>query len=292
MPAEAGLAVLRPGRVLVDHGPVTMTIDAGRNGEPCTDAAIAGARRALRALDELTPVLHLARREVGRLGPLPPDAPDVLALMVAAVRCLDEPDFTPMAAVAGTFAELALGAALAAGADRVIANNGGDIALAAPAGQTVRVGIISDLAARRVTHTLAVADGTAGGVATSGFGGRSLTKGIASAAVAVARSASVADALATAIGNAATVDHPAIERCLARDLDPGTDIAGHTVTRSVGPLPAEVRRQAVAAAHSRAWELHWSGHLLAWAVFVGDEMACYPPDLVAPLPKRVEDQRW
>jgi hypothetical protein len=156
--------------------------------------------------------------------------------------------------------------------------------VAAPAGQTVRVGIVSDLAARRVTHTLTVAGESAGGVATSGLGGRSLTKGIASAAVAVARTASLADALATALGNAAIVSHPAVERCLARDLDPGSDIAGPMVTRAVGPLPAEVRRQAAAAANDRAWELHRRGHLLAWAVFVGDEMVCHPPDLVAPVP--------
>ena len=155
--------------------------------------------------------------------------------MVAAVALLGEGDFTPMAAVAGTFAELAMEAAVAAGATRVIVNNGGDIALRAPAGERVRVGVVSDLAARRVTHTLDVAGGSGpGGVATSGFGGRSLTKGIASAAVALAATASAADALATSLANATNADDPAIRRCLAEQLDPGTDIRGHTVTAAVG----------------------------------------------------------
>ena len=126
-------------------------------------------------------------------------------------------------------------AAVAAGATRVIVNNGGDIALRAPAGERVRVGVVSDLAARRVTHTLDVAGGSGtGGVATSGFGGRSLTKGIASAAVALAATAAAADALATSLANATNADDPAIRRCLAEELDPGTDIRGHTVTAAVG----------------------------------------------------------
>ena len=185
--------------------------------------------------------------------------------MVAAVRVLDEGDFTPMAAVAGTFAELIAEAVLAAGADRVIVNNGGDIAARAAPGERVRVGIVSDLASRRVTHNLDLADGRAGGVATSGFGGRSLTKGIASAAVAVAASASVADALATALANATYAAHPAIERCLAEELDPGTDIRGHVVTRgrrsggsaatalAAGRRRKELRRQGSAAGRA-SWE--------------------------------------
>jgi len=281
--------VLRPGRALVDHGPMTLTVDASAGGQPLTPATVAGAERALAALTELVPFLPLARREVASLGPLPAEAPEVLRRMVAAVALLGEGDFTPMAAVAGTFAEVAMEAALAAGATRVIVNNGGDIALEAPAGERVRVGMVSDLAVRRVTHSLDVTGGSGiGGVATSGFGGRSLTKGIASAAVALAATAAAADALATALANATNADDPAVRRCRAEELDPGTDIRGHIVTAAVGEVPADVRRQALATGRRRAEELRRQGVLSAWAIFVGDEMACWPDGLVHELPNQVE----
>ncbi len=288
-PPEGPYRVLKPGRVLVDHGPMTLTIQATASGQPHPLAALAGAERAMTLLDELVPHLSLARRAVSEISELPAGAPEVLRRMVAAVRALDEGDFTPMAAVAGAFAELIAEAVLAAGADRAIVNNGGDIAARAAPGERIRVGIVSDLASRRCAHYLDLADGM-DGVATSGFGGRSLTKGIASAAVAVAASASVADALATALGNATNVTHPApaIERCLAEELDPGTDIRGHVVTRRIGPLPRDVRRAALQNGDRRARQLHQRGVLLAWAIFQGDLMVTYPKDLVKALPEQAE----
>ena len=282
---EGPYRVLKPGRVLVDHGPMTLTIQASAGGQPLIAAALAGAERALGLLDELVPHLGVARRPVSEIGELPAGAPEVLRRMVAAVRVLDEGDFTPMAAVAGAFAELIAEAVLAAGADRAIVNNGGDIAARAAPGERIRVGIVSDLASRRCAHYLDLADDM-GGVATSGFGGRSLTKGIASAAVAVAASASVADALATALGNATNVAHPAsaIERCLAEELDAGTDIRGHVVTRRIGRLTQDARRAALRNGDRRARQLHQRGVLLAWAIFQGDLVVTYPKDLVKALP--------
>ncbi|MDP3046969.1 MAG: UPF0280 family protein [Chloroflexota bacterium] len=287
MPPEGPYRVLKPGRVLVDHGPMTLTIQASAGGQPHPLAALAGAERALALLDELVPHLGLARRAVSEISELPAGAPEVLRRMVAAVRVLDEGDFTPMAAVAGAFAELIAEAVLAAGADRAVVNNGGDIAARAAPGERIRVGIVSDLVSRLCTHYLDLAEGMAG-VATSGFGGRSLTKGIASAAVAVAVSASVADALATALGNATNVAHPAIERCLAEELDPGTDIRGQVVTQRIGCLPRDARRAALQNGDRRARQLHQRGVLLAWAIFQGDMVVTCPKDLVKALPGQAE----
>ena len=75
------------------------------------------------------------------------DQPVVLRRMIKAAALLGEADFTPMAAVAGTFSDLAKEAALEAGADRVLVNNGGDISLAfGPGGAPFTVGLVSDLA--------------------------------------------------------------------------------------------------------------------------------------------------
>ena len=54
----------------------------------------------------------------------------------------------------------------------------------------------------------------------------------------LARSAAAADAAATMIANAVDVDHPAIERRPACELDPDSDLGLLPVTVAVGEVPA------------------------------------------------------
>jgi ApbE superfamily uncharacterized protein (UPF0280 family) len=96
-------------------------------------------------------------------------------------------------------------------------------------------------------------------VATSGLGGRSFTKGIASTAVVWARSASLADVLATVLGNATNVDDPLIERRLAQEIYPDTDIPGHCVTVSVGDIKEEKIDEALAKGMAFAEKLRKRG---------------------------------
>jgi ApbE superfamily uncharacterized protein (UPF0280 family) len=83
------------------------------------------------------------------------------------------------------------------------------------------------------------------GIATSGRGGRSFSLGIADSATVLARTAASADAAATLIANAVTVDHPTIERRPARDLDPDSDLGDLPVTVAVGDLPQAVVDEAL-----------------------------------------------
>lgn len=277
---------IRPGRVLVDHGPVTMTIEAFLGSDPLTGAAEAGARMVPVLLDQLAEYLPLARMAVGSLNPARDSrCPDVLRRMIQSVRRLGEADFSPMAAVAGTFSDLVKEAVAAAGSDRAVVNNGGDIALQLPSGGApFRVGIISDLAEGKVTHAINITPGSGiGGVATSGLGGRSLTKGVASAVTAVAENGSLADAAATAIANAANCLHPAVDRCPAEELDQLTDIRGHLVTRSVGPLPPSAVEEALAGGLERALQLHREGMIKGAVIFVRGRAAVWPGNLVEPL---------
>lgn len=121
----------------------------------------------------------------------------------------------PMAAVAGAIAECAVRAMVAAGATHAVVDNGGDIAMCVA--RPVTVGIfagpspIRDLALRFAAGT-----GLVSVCASSGTVGHSLSFGRADAAVAVARSAAVADAAATALGNAVrTKDARVIEAAIA-----------------------------------------------------------------------------
>ena len=91
-----------------------------------------------------------------------------------------------------------------------------------------------------------------GGVATSGLGGRSFTKGIASAATALSKSAALADAAATVIGNFTNVDDPRIRRSLAERIYPETDIIGEWVTTEVRGSSQEKIEEAVKEGLSKA----------------------------------------
>lgn len=71
----------------------------------------------------------------------------------------------------------------------------------------------------------------------------------------LARDAATADAAATLIANAVDLDHPAITRVPARELDPDSDLRDLPVTTGVGMLTeAEIAEALEAgAARAQAW---------------------------------------
>ena len=120
------------------------------------------------------------------------------------------------------------------------------------------MGINLDYSKRTVSHVLTVSSEVSG-VATSGFGGRSFTKGIASAVVMWAPTASLADALATSIGNATNVEDRLIHRQLAEEIYPDTDIPGHLVTTFVGDISQAKIEEALARGMAAVRKLHQDG---------------------------------
>jgi len=279
-----GYHFIAPGSVLVDHGPVHMTISAWREGRPEDGAAEAGAKTAIRLLAQLARRLDIARQPVDRLTSAPSRGiPRVLRRMIRAVAQLNQGDVTPMAAVAGAFSDMVKEKVISEGADRVIVNNGGDIALCrGREKQPVRIGMVSDLNDGTVTHVVDLPDCSDGcrveGVATSGFGGRSLTKGIASAVTCFAHSSALADAAATAVANATTCDHPGIRRCPAEKIDALTDIRGHRVTCRIGKLSPSAISQAMAGGIERARQLHDREMIAAAIIFIQSQAGIWPPE--------------
>ena len=105
------------------------------------------------------------------------------------------------------------------------------------------------------------------GVATSGFGGRSFSLGIADAVTILAKDAASADAVATLIANAVDLpDHPAIRRAPARDFDPQSDLGERLVTREVGALTDGEIAAALDAGVQEAERLRDGNHLFAAAL--------------------------
>ena len=105
------------------------------------------------------------------------------------------------------------------------------------AGQTATVGIRPHINSLDISHIAKLDDRRSSwGVTTSGIGGRSFTRGIASAVTVIAANASIADAASTAIANVCFVRDPNIRQIPAEQIDPNTDLVGQLVTIGIGKL--------------------------------------------------------
>jgi hypothetical protein len=239
----AAIRSLPGGRLHLSHGPIDVVLRAWGAEAEMRRAYEAAAARFGTVLRELVAELAELKRPIA-------DGPRVegpiARRMVAAVRPFAGEFITPMAAVAGSVADELLAAMLAAAdIDKAFVNDGGDIAIHMTPGESLSVGIAGDfsggaLPALNGAVRLNAEDGV-GGLATSGFNGRSFTFGIADSVTVLAASAAAADAAATLVANAVAVDSPAVARRPARDLDPDSDLGGRLVTSEVGLLsPKEI----------------------------------------------------
>jgi ApbE superfamily uncharacterized protein (UPF0280 family) len=138
----------------------------------------------------------------------PENAPEVVKRMIVAGNAMD---IGPMSAVAGTIAAMAVEAMVAVGAIFAIVDNGGDIALIND--RPVIIGVyagtspVKDLAFRLPAH-----DHITGICTSSGTVGPSISFGMADAAIIFSDDVALADAAATALGNATAVGKDAVEK--------------------------------------------------------------------------------
>ena len=260
MPGRARMAILPDGRRLhLQHGPIDIVAEAfGEAPEVSAAYRQAGSRFAT-ILDNLVAELDLLRRPLGesRPGLRGP----VARRMLDACWPHRAQFITPMAAVAGSVADEVL-AAMQAGRSltRAYVNNGGDIAVHLSPGTSVSAGVVNDPERPGLDDRIALsADRPARGMATSGWRGRSLSFGIADAVTVLAETAAAADAAATLIGNAVTIDHPAIERAPATSLREESDLGARPVTVAVGPLPAHAKAAALDAGLAEAQAMQRAG---------------------------------
>ncbi|MDR2134549.1 MAG: hypothetical protein LBP27_05520 [Treponema sp.] len=263
--------ILEPGKVHFDYGPVSMVLSAGADGEPLTDLCCGAFEAIDAALREITDSLPILRLYAPRIPPAV--LKGLPRRMLDSVLAAGDPLMTPMAAVAGAVADAAADWLFARGADQVLANNGGDIALRLGPGKSVKLGIVSSLARGDIDQTLAVAEADGiGGVATSGLGGRSFTRGIAQGLTAFARSGVLADALATRLANASFIPSPRIYTGKAGILDPGSDIADLEVVIGMDRLSSEEVRRSLDQVRDEALRQKQRGNLLALRASVQGEI--------------------
>jgi len=265
------VALLPDGRRLhLQHGPIDLVIEAFGAREEVGAAYRQARDRFQTVLSELVAELPELRRPVA--ADWSPEGV-IAAQMVRAVRPHAQEFVTPMAAVAGSVAdEVMLAMTERRAIDKAYINNSGDIAIHLAPGQSLRLGIVSELFDP-------TADGTAElkfeqavrGVATSGWKGRSLSFGIADAVTVLAETAAAADVAATLIANAVNVDHPAIERVAASSLDDDTDLGDRLVTVDVGDIDRSTVSTALASGERVAAAMVRAGHIASAALFLRGE---------------------
>lgn len=285
--------VLRPDLVLVDWGPMTLTISAWAGGEPRPVIAAQAARAALGLLAILADFQHYLKQPASEL-PTGRPAPPVAARARDAAGAVGR-GLTPLAAVAGAVADELAQAALELGADKVVVNNGGDIALGLAPGQSVRVGLRAyegRQAGMRKEATAALlgrlnitAADNIGGVATSGWGGRSFSQGLADAVSVWAPSAALADAAATALGNAVNARVKGVTRKPAREMDPASDLGDTLVTTQVPQLDPEERAAALAAGRAEALKMRDEGVLAGCLIVLQGDYALLDKSRLLTLPE-------
>jgi hypothetical protein len=267
---ERRLEAVDDRTVLVDYGPMHMYIQATDRGRPLIELAMEGGRRAFGVLEEIARFLPLLKRKAAQINATAA-LPEVVRKMIGAAQEMEAADLTPMAAVAGATSDAVADYCIAKGGTKIIVDNGGDVALRLKGDETARVGIKTQIDAPGPDYLLVIRAGTCvGGVATSGLGGRSFTKGIASAVTVLAESAALADAAATVIANATNVEDPAIKRYLPETVYPDTDIAGEWVTGAVGEIGAAKMDEALGHGLAAAERLCDKGRIIAAFIAVKD----------------------
>jgi ApbE superfamily uncharacterized protein (UPF0280 family) len=259
-------------RLYLHHGPIDLIVEAfGPRAE--VGAAYRQATQAFDGvLQGLVDELALLRRPIQALE-TEPSGP-VARRMVAAVRPHAAVFVTPMAAVAGAVADHML-AALVQGRrlTRAYVNNGGDIALHLAPGHRLSAGLVADSDAPALDGLAAIPfEAPVRGIATSGWRGRSLSRGIADSVTILAPTAAGADAAATLVANAVNVDHPAVRRRPAREVRDDTDLGDRLVTVAVGPLEPEALDVALARGCAAAEAMCRRGLIAAAALSLQRQM--------------------
>ena len=238
MTYEYYIGVVDKEAVLAECGPMRLVIRAWNKDQPQTKLARRAAKESILYLERIARFRPLLSRPLPEIVELPED--ELALRMITSARAIGDHDLTPMAAVAGTIADAVADWLFERGTTRAIVNNGGDIAIRLAQGEAATVGVRPQVNSPHISHVMRLEGSpSTWGVTTSGVGGRSFTRGIASAVTVLAANASAADAAATAVANACFVEDKGIIQMPAEKMDPSSDLAGINVTTAVGSLSSE-----------------------------------------------------
>ncbi len=268
MSYEYYIGVIDQESVLVECGPMRLIIRAWNENQPQLELARRAAEKSISYLEGIASCKSLLSQPFSEIKALPKET--LAREMIGSVSAVGDEDLTPLAAVAGTIADAVADWLFDQGMPRVIVDNGGDIAVRLADGETATVGIRPTISSPIISHVIELDSASSNwGVTTSGLGGRSFTRGIASAVTVLAAKASMADAAATAVANACFVENHGITQLPAERIDPNSDLAGICVTTKVGTLGSDSIRLALENARLKAESIYQKGLISGTFIALG-----------------------
>jgi len=247
-------------RLRLTHGPIDLVIEAFGSPTKIEQAYRQATLCFTGLLGALVAELEILRTPVTE-GAQYPTGP-VARRMANAASAYKEQYVTSMVAVAGAVADHVLQVMLeGTSLSRASINNGGDIALYLSPGQSFTIAICANPRNPRGDAKLTIGhDDGVGGIATSGWRGRSHSLGIADAVTVLADCAATADAAATMIANAVDLPGtPKVKREPANAISPDSDLGDLMVTTAVEPLSPDDCMTALKAGHGYASALFDQG---------------------------------
>jgi hypothetical protein len=258
--------------MLIDVGPATIVVNGEKGGMsyPFDPADIQACITTL--LSDVTEALPVLKQKAFRIKNAA-CLSEPARRMVTAVKMVDQTSLTPMAAVAGVVADMVKEYLSVEELDFISVNNGGDISVRNSGLRTLRIAI-GDINRNSPTPFTVSINGLVDfGVASSGFGGRSFTLGLADIVTVVSSSAALADAAATLICNRTTVDSSRIVRRKASEIDPLSDIPDELVTIERGELRREEIETALVSGKEAAANLKAAGLIMDAVIILNEQMA-------------------
>lgn len=221
--------------MFLEIGPASLVIKGEKYGKPYEfekELLVEKVNSILAEIREFLPVLKQKACKIKNTKHMP----DVPRKMVEAAKAIDEASLTPMAAVAGSVADALKEFLKNDGLDLISVNNGGDISILNTKGRGLTIDIGDIRIDESSSYMLNIEQLVDYGIATSGFGGRSFTLGLADSVTVIASTAAVADAAATFICNCASTESKQVIRQKASEIDPMTDIPDDFVTVKINQL--------------------------------------------------------
>ncbi len=277
---------MESGRLFMRHGPIDLFVKLEpKNKQEQRQAYKIAADSFEHLLNDLCNELDLLRSPITEKA-YSPTGPIAARMFSAAFPFSHDHFVTPMIAVAGSVADYLL--------DRVVSeiplkrgfvNNGGDIALTLSDTETLDVGVCSDVSNAKIKANAQIcADDNIGGIATSGWKGRSHSLGIADSVTVLARTAASADVAATLIANAVDLpSSPKINRIAANELSPDSDLGRKLVTMDVGVLENSEKLAALENGQNLARTMMQSGLIHSAYLSLQDQSIVVAPEPNTPV---------
>lgn len=221
--------------MFLEIGPASLVIHMEKNGKLYDFERELLTEKVNIILSEIREYLPILKQKAYKIKNTK-KMPGVPKKMIEAVKVVDEETLTPMAAVAGSLADEMKEFLKNEGIDLVSVNNGGDISICNKYGRKLMISIGDIHTGEGLPYIISVDRLVDYGVATSGFGGRSFTLGLADSATVIAGTGAVADAAATFICNCTNVASDQVVRKKASEIDPLTDIPDEYITVEIKQL--------------------------------------------------------